>query len=71
MSNLTVLGAVVLVVGVLVLIFGNISWTETKPVLKAGPLEVNAQEEHHISVPTIAGVVIVVAGLGLVIAARR
>jgi hypothetical protein len=71
MRGLPLLGAVLIIVGVLALILGNISYTETKPVLKAGPIEVNAQEEHRISIPTIAGVVIVLAGVGLVLVGRR
>jgi len=71
MKNLTLLGAVLVVVGVLALVLGNISYTETKPVLKAGPLQVNAEEEHHISIPTIGGVVVLLAGVALVFAGRR
>lgn len=70
MRGLAVLGGVLVVIGALALIFGNISYTESKPVLKAGPLEVNAQQEHHVSIPTIGGVVLVVAGIGLVFAGR-
>jgi uncharacterized membrane protein YidH (DUF202 family) len=71
MRGMTLLGAVLVVVGMLALVLGNISYTETKPVLKAGPLQVNAEEEHHISIPTIAGVVVLLAGVGLVFAGRR
>ena len=34
MKNLTLLGAVLIVVGVIALFFGHFSFTETKPVLK-------------------------------------
>jgi hypothetical protein len=71
MKGLTLIGAVLVVVGVLALVLGNISYTETKPVLKAGPIEVNNQEEHHISIPTIGGVVVLLAGVALVFAGRR
>jgi hypothetical protein len=70
MRSLALLGAALVVVGVLALVFGNFSWTETRPVLKAGPLQVNAQQEHHISVPTIGGIVLLVSGVGLVFASR-
>jgi hypothetical protein len=71
MKGLTLIGAVLVVVGVLALVLGNISYTETKPVLKAGPIEVNSREEHHISIPTIGGVVVLLAGVALVFAGRR
>ena len=71
MKNLTLLGAVLVVIGVIALFVGHFTFTETKPVMKLGPLEVNSQENHTLWIPTAAGVVIVIAGLGLVMAGRR
>lgn len=71
MKNLTILGVLLIVVGVGALIFSNVSFTETKPLIKAGPLEINTQEEHRVSIPTIAGIVILLAGAGLLVAGRR
>jgi len=71
MKNLGILGAVLIVLGVAALFFGHFSFTETKPVLKAGPLEINSQEHHTVWIPTVAGIVVVLAGLGLVMAGRR
>ena len=65
------LGVVLIVLGVAGLFFGHFSFTETKPVLKAGPLEVNSQENHTVWIPTAAGIVVVLAGLGLVMAGRK
>ena len=71
MGKIAVLGVVLIVLGIAGLVFGNFNYTETKPVLKAGPLQVNSQEEHHISIPTIGSIVLLVAGAGLIIAGRR
>ena len=71
MKNLTLLGAVLVVVGVIALFFGHFSYSETKPVLKAGPLQINSTEDHTVWIPTVAGIVVVLAGLGLVLAGRR
>ncbi|MGN6517643.1 MAG: DUF3185 domain-containing protein [Rhizomicrobium sp.] len=71
MGKIAILGVVLIVLGIAGLIAGNLSYTETKPVLKAGPLQVNSQEEHHISIPTIGSIVVLVVGAGLVIAGRR
>ena len=71
MKNLTLLGAVLVVVGVIALFFGHFSFTETKPVLKAGPLQINSQEDHTVWIPTAAGIAAVVAGLGLVMVSRK
>ena len=71
MKNLGILGAVLIVLGVGALFFGHFSFSETKPVLKAGPIEINSTENHTVWAPTVAGIVVVLAGLGLVVASRR
>jgi len=71
MRNIMTLGVILLVVGVAVLLVGHFSYTETKPVLDAGPIHVTTQEEHHVSIPTIAGIVILIAGAGLLVFGRR
>ncbi len=71
MRNLAWLGILLIVLGIAGLVFENFSYTETKPVLKAGPIQVNSEEEHHVSIPTVAGVVVLLAGVALVLAGRR
>ena len=57
--------------GVAGLFVSRISWTETKPVVRLGPLQVNSQEDHSLWIPTAAGLAAVAAGLGLVYAGKR
>ena len=71
MKNLPMLGAILIVLGVCALIFGHFSYTETKPAVRLGPLQIDAQEDHTVWIPTAGGIVIVLAGLGLVMAGRR
>ena len=71
MKNLGILGAILIVLGVGALFFGHFTYSETTPVLKAGPLQINSQEDHTVWIPTVAGIVVVLAGLGLVMAGRR
>jgi hypothetical protein len=71
MGKVAILGVVLLVLDIAGLLLGHFSYTETRPVLKAGPLQVNSQEQHHISVPTIGSIVLLLVGAGLVIAGRR
>ena len=70
-KNLGILGAVLIVLGVGALLFGHFTYSETKPVLKVGPLQINSQEDHTVWIPTVGGIVVVLAGLGLVMAGRR
>jgi uncharacterized membrane protein len=71
MRNLSILGVILIALGVAALFLGHFSFTETKPVLKAGPLQVNSQEDHTVWIPTAGGIVVLLAGLGLVLAGRK
>jgi hypothetical protein len=71
MKPIAILGLVLIVLGIGGLFFSHVGWTETKPVVSIGPLQVNAQEDHTIWIPTAAGVISVLAGLGLVFAGKR
>ena len=73
MKPLMILGIVLIVAGIAGLVLGNISWTETEPLVKAGPLEINTTETHNVWIPTAAAAAIaaVLAGLGLVFAGKR
>lgn len=69
--NIKMLGVVLIVLGVAGLFFGHFGYTETKPVLDAGPIHVKTQEEHYFNVPTIAGIVVLLAGVTLIFVDRR
>jgi hypothetical protein len=71
MGKTAILGVVLIVLGIGGLLLGHFSYTETKPVVKAGPLQIDSEEQHNISIPTIGSIVLLLAGAGLVIAGRK
>jgi hypothetical protein len=71
MRNLLLIGVVLVVLGIAGLIIENVTFTETKQVLDLGPLQVTSEEQHNVPIPTIAGVIAVIAGLGMIFASRR
>jgi hypothetical protein len=71
MKPLAVIGVLLIVFGIGGLILENVSFTEQKTVLDAGPLKITKDETKTIPIPTIAGVVAIIAGLGLVVMSRR
>ena len=71
MRSMMWIGIVLVLLGVAGLVIQNVKFTETKKVLDVGPLQVNAEEQHSLPIPTIAGVVAVLAGLTLVFVSRR
>jgi len=73
---MAILGVVLIVLGIAGQFFSHLSWTQTKPVVKAGPLAINAQEDDTVWIPTrragsAAGVVSALVGIGLVFAGKR
>ncbi len=71
MRNLMLAGVVLIVLGIAGLIAQNVSFTETKRVVDLGPLQIRTEEQHNLPIPTIAGIFAVIAGLGMIFAARR
>lgn len=71
MKPMMLLGVVLILAGIAGLFVSRVSWTETKPLVKAGPIEINHEEDHSVWIPTAAGVISVIAGLGLVMVSRR
>lgn len=58
-----VLGIALVVLGILGLIYGGVSWTQRDKVVDAGPIEITKNETKSIPVPPIAGAVFLVAGV--------
>ncbi len=71
MRNLLLIGVVLVVLGIGGLIVQNVTFTETKEVLDLGPLQLRSEEQHNVPIPTIAGLIAVIAGLGMIVASRR
>ena len=69
--NLLLIGIVLVVLGIGGLIVQNVTFTETKHVLNVGSLQITAEEQHNVPIPTIAGLAAVIAGLGMIFASRR
>jgi hypothetical protein len=60
------LGIALVVLGLVALIYGGISWTRRDTVVDAGPIEITTDKREGISIPPIAGIVAVVAGVALI-----
>jgi len=71
MRKLTNLGVVLVILGVAILLIGHFSYTDNKPVLDVGPIHVATHEQHDVSIPTIAGIIVLLAGVGVIVVGRR
>ena len=59
------LGLVLVVLGLVALVYGGITWTRRDTVVDAGPIEITKDKREGVAIPPIAGVVAVVAGVAL------
>jgi hypothetical protein len=60
-----------IVVGVIALAYGGISYTREKKVLDIGPLEATTKTRETIPLPPVFGVVAIAGGVALLLAAGR
>ena len=65
------LGIVLVVLGLVGVIWGGITWTRDEKVVDIGPLEVEAEKRESLPIPPIAGGLCVLAGAALLVAGRR
>ena len=71
MKPIAILGILLIAIGIAGLLIANISFTEKKVVVDAGPLKITADQQRTIPIPTIAGVIAVVVGAGLLFYGRK
>lgn len=71
MRPLAWVGVVLIVFGLVALAYQGITYTTKEKVVDLGPLKVEAKKERTIPLPPVVGAVAVVAGLLLVVLARR
>jgi uncharacterized membrane protein YidH (DUF202 family) len=71
MKPLTVVGVILIVIGIVALAYQGITYTTSEKVVDLGSLKVETQREKTIPVPPIAGAAALVAGIILVLVGRR
>jgi uncharacterized membrane protein YidH (DUF202 family) len=63
-----ILGIILIVVGLLTLALPYVTFTKKEKVLDIGPIEAVTEKQESIPVSPIIGIVVLVAGAGIVIA---
>jgi hypothetical protein len=66
-----IVGIILIIIGVVALTLGGISYTKREKVIDAGPLQVSADKERTIPLPPVLGGICLVGGIVLVIAGTR
>jgi len=60
------LGVVLIVLGIVALAYGGITYTKHEKVIDAGPFHASVDEKKHVPLPPVAGAIALVAGILLV-----
>ena len=67
----TLVGLILIVLGVVGLVWGGITFTKSRETVELGPIEMTAERKETIPLPPILGGVLLVAGIAIVIGTRR
>jgi uncharacterized membrane protein YidH (DUF202 family) len=62
-----VTGIVLIILGVIALIYGGITYTTHKKVIDLGPIQAEKKETHNVPLPPILGVIAIVGGGALLL----
>jgi hypothetical protein len=65
------LGIVLIVIGLVGVIYGGVTWTTRENVVDVGPVHVTHDKEKSLPLPPIAGAICLVAGIALVVTSGR
>jgi hypothetical protein len=71
MRAATIVGILLVVVGVVPLIYQGITYTSEQTVFELGPLDVQAEERRRIPLPPILGALALIGGIVLIVVGSR
>lgn len=71
MRTQTIVGVLLIVVGIAIILFRGFSYTTTHEAAKVGPLNITTQERRTVLVPRVFGGLLVVSGVALLIVSGR
>ena len=71
MSIARIAGVILIVIGLIGLIWGGISWTEEETLVDIGPIEASAEQERTVPITPLVGGVALVAGIVLLVIPSR
>jgi uncharacterized membrane protein YidH (DUF202 family) len=66
-----VIGIVLVVLGIVALLYGGISWTRRDKVIDLGSIEVSADKHESLPLPPVVGAICLVAGAAMLFSGSR
>ena len=71
MKTATLVGILLIVLGIIALVFQGVTYTRHRKVLNEGPIHATAETKERIPLPPILGGIALVGGISLVIVGAR
>jgi uncharacterized membrane protein YidH (DUF202 family) len=71
MKPTAVVAVLLIIIGVIALAYGGLSFTTKEKVAEVGPLKVEKDKTHSVPLPPILGVLALVGGVVLLVVSRR
>ena len=71
MKPLSIAGIALIVLGLVALVYGGITYTSRETVVDLGPIQATADRERTFPLPSVAGIVAVVGGIALLVGGAR
>ena len=71
MKTVTIVGLLLIVLGVIGFVVGGVSFTHEKQDAKIGPVEINHESTQTVPIPPILSGIALVGGIGLVVVGVR
>lgn len=66
-----IMGVILIVLGIVALIYGGISYTREETIIDVGPIEATAERRETIPLPPVLGALALVGGIVLMVAGSR
>ncbi|MEO8712850.1 MAG: hypothetical protein ABI405_12035 [Parafilimonas sp.] len=65
------IGIALIIIGIVMMVFRSINFTQEKKVADIGPLQINKQEEKTVNWPLYAGIIVTVGGVIVLVTANK
>jgi hypothetical protein len=66
-----ILGAILIVLGLLGVVWGGVTYTTRDKIIDIGPIHATRDKTHHVPVPPIAGAIALVGGVTILLLSAK
>ena len=71
MKTPSIIGIVLIALGIIALVYQGISYTKREKIIDIGPIQATAEKKETIPLPPIVGALALIGGISLVVVGRK